>query len=82
MCSKLVKASELKAGDQIKLSPRHRKVHWIQKIITLDASVGKIPKEMDGMLLLVLWSCKQIQISPDKEIFLVYSPKTEEVQDV
>lgn len=79
MASQFVKASELKSGDQIKRSIRHRKVYWIQKVIKLDASKGKIPKEHDGMLLLVFWSCRQSIVHPDAQIFLVHSPTETEV---
>ena len=78
MSSKMVLASSLQSGDRIKLSPRHRQEKWIREVILLDSSKGRIPKAHLGMILIVFWSCTQLLVKPDRQLFLVYSPKTQE----
>ena len=77
MSSLFVPASELKSGDTIKLSIRHSKKLWIQEIITLDASNTR-KHSLHGHLKLVFWSCQSLIVSPDRQFFRVYSPKTQE----
>ena len=74
MSSRMVKVSELQSGDRFKLSARHRKEQWVNKVIHLDSSQKGIPKMYHGKILLVTWSCTQIIRDPDHEVFLVHSP--------
>lgn len=78
MSSRMVKVSELQSGDRFKLSPRHRKEQWVNKVIHLDSSRKGIPKMHHGKILLVTWSCSQIIRDPDHEVFLVHSPKAQD----
>lgn len=78
MANKMVPAADLQSGDRIKISPRHRKEKWIREVITLKATRGRVPKAHHGMILIVFWSCTQLVVNPDQELFLVYSPKSQE----
>lgn len=65
----IVKASELKRGDLVRKSRRHKVRKVMEVILLTDKDL--VPEHWKGRLLIIWSTCKQSIAKPDEEVITV-----------